>query len=376
MFQPAGLYGHIRNNNIKSLLFLIGLPIVIELLMVLWDVPLRIGGDAMFANIADKIGVQDRHDVGWLEAVGRAFSERYARGIWLLPVNMAVSLGGTYLLSDMIIRLKTGAKAVERRDEPRLYNIVENLAITAGIRMPAIEIMEAKAMNAYACGLGPNGSTIAVTRGLLKGLDDDELAGVVAHELSHIKNHDTRLMTIATTLAGSVVGIWRIIWRFVIFPTPMKIFVLLTMLPIATGVLTVLLLIGLAAALSGLMLRMALSRTREFMADAGAVELTKDPEALISAIHKTQGHDGLNLHDAGLQAMMFSGRSGGWLDANPGVEARIDALIKYAGANIANIKACARPAGTGLSPLHSPGFERRVHFGQRVRRPSARALQV
>jgi len=332
MLKPAGLYGHIRQNTLKSVLLLLCLPVLIELLMVFWSVPISIGINQMYADVAKEMGHTAFPDRDVSDAVRISAGERYGRGWWVFFLNIALSLGITWFLSRYILRAKTGAKPVQRRSEPEFYNIVENLAITAGLPMPNLEIIETDAMNAYASGVGPKNSSLTVTRGLLNGLEDDELASVIAHELSHIKNHDARMMTIASTLVGAITGIWSIIWRFVIFPTPLKIILLLTMLPMVFQVATALALIGGAAIVSALIVRASISQARELMADAGAVELTKDGDALIRALRKISGNDEISTSDVTVQAMMFSWSPGGWFDAHPPLQTRIDALVAYAGA--------------------------------------------
>jgi len=352
MFKPSGLYGHIRKNNFKSILFLLGLPIAIEFLMVFWSVPPAIGLDQLFGDVARELGRTDINETGIGDALSRAADERYGRGWWVLLFNISLALGVTYFLHRFIIRAQTGSKPVERRSEPRLYNIIENLSITAGLPMPGVEIIETSKMNAYASGIGLESSVVTVTRGLVAGLDDNELQGVIAHELSHIKNHDARLMTIASTLLGAIFGLWSLIWRFVFFPTPLKVFVLLTMLPVAVYVLAGVAFIGAVAILCGLMLRMAISHSREFIADAGAVELTKDPDALISALLKISANDLVYTPDIKVQAMMFSWSGDGWFNVHPSIEARIKALVDYAGAQKRQESVCG--SANTQAPVAAP----------------------
>ena len=332
MIKPAGLYSHIRRNTYKSVVFIIALPVILELLTAFWTVPISLSGDAIFANVALKLGNTEFVPTGVTQTVNRTAENRYTFGIWSFLANIAISIGIIFLFGKHIVRSKTGAKSVERNSEKRLFNIIENLSITAGLPMPQIEIIETAALNSYAVGLTPASATIAVTRGLLDRLSDDELGAVMAHELSHIKNHDTKMLTVAATLLGTIISLWTVIWRFITLPTPGKIVIAIISLPIALSVLSTIAVIALAALASAAIFRAAVSKSREFMADAGAVELTKNPEAQISALKKVSSHDEMEISDPTVQAMLFSGPLGDWFDKHPTVDARINALVAYAGA--------------------------------------------
>jgi heat shock protein HtpX len=182
----------------------------------------------------------------------------------------------------------SGARQVESKDEaPELWRTVENLAITAGLPMPRLFIVPDDSPNAFAAGRKPEQAVVAVTSGLLERLDDEELEGVLAHEISHVRNYDVRLMTYAAVLAGSIALISQIFLRGLIFgggggrergggnPIVLAVVVVgLVLAPIAAVVI-----------------QTAISRRREYVADASAVELTRYPQGLAAALRTISGQE-------------------------------------------------------------------------------------
>ncbi len=202
-----------------------------------------------------------------------------AAALWLLIA---------YAFHHVFLNNATGAKAVTRMDEPDLYNLLENLCISRGLSVPKLQIIETSALNAYASGLSEKSYTISVTRGLLNVLDKQELECVLAHELTHIMQHDVRLLVVTTIFVGMLSFLAELMWRSLRSARFSSrgssgrrsggggaVFLMLMAL--------LLLWIG---TMLGLLLRLALSRKREYLADAGAVELTKNPSALASALRK------------------------------------------------------------------------------------------
>ncbi len=228
----------------------------------------------------------------------------------------------------------TGAEPVTRSQERRLYDIVENLSIQTGRPMPGVEVVESPAMNAYAAGLTPENSVIGVTRGLLDRLDERELRAVVAHEYTHILNGDSRVMMVAAIFVGIYETLFHLM-KIMFTPakgpepghSPMLIPIAIIMFAPACVCLAV-------CWLPSILGRAALSRRREFLADAGAVELTKDADALVAALIKITGYAvPLNL-PGNYQAMMISSAADGLFASHPPVEERIAALQAHAGARV------------------------------------------
>lgn len=188
---------------------------------------------------------------------------------------------GSYYYSDKVVMAISRAKPVAKKDNPQLYNLVENLCLGAGLPVPKIYLLEDTAPNAFATGRDPKHGAVAVTSGLLEKLNKLELEGVLGHELSHIKNYDTRLMTIVTILVGMIALIsdWfiRITW-FGGHRDREKgaggIFLLL-------GII-----LAILAPLIGILIQLAISRRREFLADAASALLTRYPDGLASALLK------------------------------------------------------------------------------------------
>jgi heat shock protein HtpX len=186
----------------------------------------------------------------------------------------------SYFYSDKMVIAMTGAKEVSRENYRELYNIVENLCITAGLPMPKIYIINDPQPNAFATGRNPKNSAIAVTSGLLEILDRSELEGVIAHELSHIGNYDMLVSTIAVTLYGIVAMISDMFLRMSFYLNRSRdnrqspIFMIIAMVG------------AILAPLAALLIQLAISRKREFLADASGALLTRYPEGLASALEK------------------------------------------------------------------------------------------
>ncbi|HUF56275.1 MAG TPA: zinc metalloprotease HtpX [Thermohalobaculum sp.] len=196
----------------------------------------------------------------------------------IIAFAVAVAMNGwAYWNSGKMVLRMHNARAVTRASAPQLWAMVEELSRGAGLPMPDLYVIETDQPNAFATGRGPENAAVAVTTGLMRSLDRDELAGVVAHELAHIKNRDTLIMTISATLAGAI----AMLAQFGFFfgggrgRGPLGI----------VGVLAAVLLAPIAA----MMIQMLISRTREYSADRGGAEISRNPLALASALAKISG---------------------------------------------------------------------------------------
>lgn len=210
----------------------------------------------------------------------------YAGGKSFAP--FAIIAGLAYVVFSYFAGAKmalalNGAHEVSKKDEPRLYRIVENLSITDGLPMPKVYVVEDQAMNAFATGRDPNHSVVCATRGLIDAMTDTELEGVMAHELGHVKNYDIRVSLVAFGLASIIGIISDIVLRMWFFggnnsdddgPGGNPVFM-------AIGVLAIILSPIVAA-----MIQMAISRRREYLADASGALTTRYPEGLASALEK------------------------------------------------------------------------------------------
>ncbi len=204
----------------------------------------------------------------------------------------------SYWFSDKMVLLMQNAHPVTKEEAPELYNIVENLAITAGLPMPKLYIMEEEQMNAFATGRDPEHAAMAFTRGLLNKLDRTELEGVAAHEMSHIGNRDMLVMTVVVILAGfiSIAADWmRHAMMFGGNNNERQ-----HPLMVLGGVLATIL-----APVAALLIQMAISRKREFLADATGALLTRYPEGLARALEKISADNTPLRHAHGATAHLF-----------------------------------------------------------------------
>lgn len=220
--------------------------------------------------------------LGWV--LGAAF-ESPEGGIILaaLLATMLVLIG--YFGGDKVALMTSGAKPIQKSDAPELYRLVENLAIGSGLATPAIYIIPDEAGNAFATGRDPAHAAIAVTTGLLKLLDKQELEGVLAHELSHIKNYDIRFMTLVVVMVGAILLLSDILLRGNLFGGRRQE---------GQGVVWIFLIGIVLALLSPLiaeLIKLAISRKREYLADASAALLTRYPEGLAQALEKIATQD-------------------------------------------------------------------------------------
>lgn len=186
----------------------------------------------------------------------------------------------SYYYSDKLVLKMSKAKAVGKKDYPELYRVVENLKIASGIPMPKVYVINDKALNAFATGRDPKHAAIAVTEGLLHSLKKVELEGVIAHELSHVRNYDTRFMSVVAIIVGSLALLSDIFIRILIFGGGRD-------RSKGSGIFII---IGLVAAIlapiAAMLLQLSISRKREFLADADGALLTRYPEGLALALEK------------------------------------------------------------------------------------------
>jgi heat shock protein HtpX len=217
------------------------------------------------------------------------------------------------------------AKEIQKKDDPRLWRTVENLAITEGMPMPKVYIMDDPALNAFATGRKPDKAAVCATTGLLKALNDTELEGVMAHELGHIKNYDMRVNTIAFALVGIISMIGDFFWHISLFGRDdnrqgNQLFYALALVAV------------ILAPLAAIMLQLAISRRREYLADATGALTTRFPDGLASALEKIGKQGSITRTQNTATAHMFfanplKGKTlAGLFSTHPPVEARIKAL--------------------------------------------------
>jgi heat shock protein HtpX len=242
-----------------------------------------------------------------------------------------------YYFHQSMIDAVTGARPVTREEEPRVYNLLENLCISRGIPTPTLRIADDDALNAFATGLNRKQYSITVTRGLMEGLDDAELEGVLGHELTHIRNGDVRMLVIAVVIAGviSFFGemVFRIFFQNAFYGRRSSSNGDKKGGGAAIAIVIAIVLIVVAWVLS-IVIRFALSRQREYLADSGSVELTKNPDAMISALRKIENRGELASANSAVMEMCIDNPRSGFADifaTHPSVDARVAALVKFAG---------------------------------------------
>jgi heat shock protein HtpX len=210
-------------------------------------------------------------------------------GVAAAGLMAAVSVGWSALslaFGDKMVLTMANAKQIDKADAPQLYNVVEEMAIAAGVPMPKVMVLETDALNAFATGSKPGNGTIAVTRGLLNSLSRDELQGVVAHEMSHLANLDTRYMVVVGVTVGLIALVCDMLLRSLAWGRGNRSSsddkkgggnALLIILLIVVAIL---------APIAAKFVQMAVSRQREYLADATSVQFTRNPNGLISALGK------------------------------------------------------------------------------------------
>ena len=326
MFLGAtGLRSHIWNNNLKSVLLLAGFPVLLILLglAVTW---LTVGLAApQAAKTASGVAMQSSLDA--------ELSRLPVIAAWSLGLA-AVWFAIAWFFHQSMINAATGARPITRKEEARVWNLLENLCISRGLTMPKLAVIETGALNAYASGLREGQYTVTVTRGLIDRLDDAELEAVLAHELSHIRHNDVRLLVIAIIFVGIISFVAEIVFRRIFW------FGLRAGGDRRSGgrsgglVIVAALAIMAIAYMLAIVIRFTLSRRREYMADAGAVELTRDPDAMISALRKISGHSVIETAPDEVREMFIENPKSGFIGlfaTHPPIPKRIEMLVKYAG---------------------------------------------
>jgi heat shock protein HtpX len=334
MTEAYGLYSHIRANRYRSAVLIGGLFVLVFVL--LFAFVLAFNGLMIGEEPLEIIVDTARWQFLWLSPWAAL-----ATFVWIM-------IGTAF--HRRIIDAATGAADVTRDEEPRLYNLLENLCISRGITMPKLQIIESDVLNAYASGMNEKQYRVAVTRGLLDTLDDHELEAVLAHELTHIKNGDVQLMVVAVIIAGVITLVGEIVFRG------------LGRARWSSGrssgggkkgggaaaIVIALVIIAIAWFLS-LVIRFALSRSREYLADAGSVELTKNPDAMIAALRKIEGRAEMPSVPSGIMEMCIENQKNSVADlfsTHPTIERRVAKLVAVAGGRdrIAEATSPATPA--------------------------------
>ena len=315
-----GLYTHIQSNKRRSIALLIGLFFLVYVLVF--------AGALVAEGLATNADLNTLLQRAWIDLIEASPFATIGTILWIVIA---------YFFHQNMIDALTGGREVTRREEPRLYNLLENLCISRGITMPKLKVMESGSLNAFAAGMNEKQYSITVTSGLLKRLDDAEIEAVLGHELTHIRNGDVRMMIVAVIIAGVVSFFAELVFRLW-FYNGFSFRGSRSSSDRRGGgaglaILIAIALIALAYFLS-FVIRLALSRSREFLADAGSVELTKNPDAMISALRKIEGRGELAGATSSVMELCVDNPREGLgelFDTHPSVDSRVAALVKYAG---------------------------------------------
>ena len=261
-------------------------------------------------------------------AIAAAFAVVYRDpmiAVWTIIVSVIYALMQYYFASSIAMAM-TGAREITKKDNPRLYNIVENLSITTGLPMPKVYIIDDKAPNAFATGRDPQHAAVAATTGLLDIMNDKELNAVMAHEMSHVKNYDIRVSMIVFGLVCVVGLISDIAFRMMFYGDRRR-----DNEGSPVGYVLIIFAAVLAPLCAGIA-QMAVSRQREFLADASAVNITRYPEGMIDALKKLQSHSQpMKSQNIATEAMYINnplrkGFFSNLFSSHPPIEKRIERL--------------------------------------------------
>lgn len=314
-----GLYSHIRANRIRSIVLIVGLFLLVYLMSFAGGIvaAVLVGGDAPLDHLIDS-----------------------ARGFFLssLPVvtiGILIWLAIAWQIHQRMIDAMVSGHGATRQEEPVLYNLLENLCISRGIPMPKLKVAEDPALNAFATGLNQKQYAITVTRGLMQHLDEPELEAVLGHELTHIRNGDVRMLVIALVIAGVVSFFGELVFRGLV-RTDVRDPSRSSDDRKGGGAIAIMIALAIVAIawLLSIVTRLLLSRTREYLADAGAVELTKNPSAMILALRKIEGRGELETATASVMEMCVDNPHSGFVDifsTHPTIEKRVAAIVQTAG---------------------------------------------
>lgn len=308
MAKYLGIQTQIRENNQRTLLMLVLFPVLIVLLVFIFFFLIFIlsSGGHLSLEILKITGAMTLQATPWVI------------GCCLLWFVIA------YFIHVKMIRRATRSKPLSRTQNRRVYNLVENLCIAQGMPMPKVNVVEEPSLNAFASGINEKTYTVTLTRGIIDALDDDELEGVIAHELTHICNRDVRVLIISIVFVGIFSTLSTMMFRSLLGGGKKNYILILIGLAIASlGVL-----------LSSLM-RFAISRKREFMADAGAAEMTRKPQALANALRKISGHSNIGWVNNKTVAQLFiengqeEKKRTNFFATHPPIQKRIEILEQF-----------------------------------------------
>ena len=306
--QYLGIRQQIARNNTKSILFLLAFPLLI-----------LVGAYVVLYILSD----QD------IERTNTQFLSI----IPMVLIGVAIWFFISYFFHTQMIQSATHSRPLERRENMRVYNLTENLCMSLGMTMPKLYIIESDALNAFASGINEKTFAVTLTRGIINTLNDEELEGVIAHELTHIRNRDVRLLIVTIVFVGIFATIADFAFRMLLNGSMSSSRSRKNDKGGGVLVLLIILLVAGAIYFLSILFKLALSRSREYMADAGAVELTRNSLALASALKKISGHSTIReVQNDEVKELFIDYKAQGFFSlfaTHPPLEKRIQVLEQY-----------------------------------------------
>ncbi|OFY63121.1 MAG: protease [Bacteroidetes bacterium RBG_13_43_22] len=319
-----GLQSQISKNNTNSVLILLMFPVVFFLLTWLFFFFTSLGQSHYFSPEQEAYNIMP------------VINNKFLRTIPWVTIGVIVWFTIAWFSHTTMIDKATSSKPLGRSENKRVYNLVENLCISVGMTMPKVNIIEDDSLNAFASGINLKTYAVSLSRGIINKLDDQELEAVIAHELTHIRNRDVRLLIISIVFVGIFAFISEMLFRSIRFGNLGRgdkkgsggAAILIALLLAAVGYLI------------ATLFRFALSRKREYLADAGSAELTRNPLALASALRKISGDPTIEAVRRKDVAQMFienpqaeldkkSFSAGSLFATHPPIKKRIEILEQY-----------------------------------------------
>ena len=306
--QYLGIRQQIARNNTKSILFLLAFPLLI-----------LVGAYVVLYILSDQ-------DIERTNA-------QFLSIIPMVLIGVAIWFFISYFFHTQMIQSATHSRPLERRENMRVYNLTENLCMSVGMTMPKLYIIESDALNAFASGINEKTFAVTLTRGIINTLNDEELEGVIAHELTHIRNRDVCLLIVTIVFVGIFATIADFALRMLLNGSMSSSRNRKNDKGGGALVLLIILLVAGAIYFLSILFKLALSRSREYMADAGAVELTRNSLALASALKKISGHSTIReVQNDEVKELFIDYKAQGFFSlfaTHPPIEKRIQVLEQY-----------------------------------------------
>ena len=306
--QYLGIRQQIARNNTKSILFLLAFPLLI------------------LVGVYVVLYVLSEQNIEHTNA-------QFLSIIPMVLIGVAIWFFISYFFHTQMIQSATHSRPLERRENMRVYNLTENLCMSVGMTMPKLYIIESDALNAFASGINEKTFAVTLTRGIINTLNDEELEGVIAHELTHIRNRDVRLLIVTIVFVGIFATIADFALRMLLNGSMSSSRNRKNDKGGGALVLLIILLVAGAIYFLSILFKLALSRSREYMADAGAVELTRNSLALASALKKISGHSTIReVQNDEVKELFIDYKAQGFFSlfaTHPPIEKRIQVLEQY-----------------------------------------------